>query len=83
MTVLDHFPRRTGDWEPRLHRRHEIVTTGGMSGVLSNRRAARENRASIETSIPGASTPPTYSPSCETMSKFVLVPKSTTMHGGP
>jgi hypothetical protein len=35
MTVLDHFPRRTGDWQPRLHRRHEIVTTGGMAGVLS------------------------------------------------
>jgi len=34
MTVLDHFPRRT-DWQPRLHRRHEIVTTGGMAGVLS------------------------------------------------
>ena len=33
MTVLDHFPRRT-DWQPRLHRRHEIVTTGGMAGVL-------------------------------------------------
>ena len=34
MTVLDHFPRRTGGWQPRLHRRHEIVTTGGMAGVL-------------------------------------------------
>ena len=34
MTVLDHFPRRTGDWQPRLHRRHEIVTTDGMAGVL-------------------------------------------------
>ena len=34
MTVLDHFPSRTGDWQPRLHRRHEIVTTGGMEGVL-------------------------------------------------
>jgi hypothetical protein len=39
MTVLDHFPRNnvsraTGDWQPRLHRRHEIVTTGGMAGVL-------------------------------------------------
>jgi hypothetical protein len=33
MTVLDHFPRRT-EWQPRLHRRHEIVTTGGMDGVL-------------------------------------------------
>ena len=40
MTVLDHFPHsnvssRPGDWQPRLHRRHEIVTTGGMVGVLS------------------------------------------------
>ena len=39
MTVLDHFPpnnvsRATGDWQPRLHRRHEIVTTDGMAGVL-------------------------------------------------
>jgi hypothetical protein len=33
MTVLDHFPRRTG-WQPRSLRRHEIVTTGGMAGVL-------------------------------------------------
>lgn len=34
MTVLDDSPRRTSEWEPRLHRRHEIVTTGGMAGVL-------------------------------------------------
>jgi hypothetical protein len=32
MTVLDHSPRNT--WAPRLQRRHEIVTTGGMQGVL-------------------------------------------------
>lgn len=32
MTVLDHSPRTT--WAPRLQRRHEIVTTGGMQGVL-------------------------------------------------
>jgi hypothetical protein len=32
MTVLDDRPR-TG-WTPRLPRRHEIVTTGGMAGVL-------------------------------------------------
>jgi hypothetical protein len=31
MTVLDH-PRPT--WTPRFPRRHEIVTTGGMEGVL-------------------------------------------------
>ena len=35
MTVLDHHsPRRTPEWQPRLDRRHEIVTTGGMEGVL-------------------------------------------------
>lgn len=32
MTVLDHAPRTT--WTPRIPRRHEIVTTGGMDGVL-------------------------------------------------
>jgi hypothetical protein len=32
MTVVDHRPRTT--WTPRLPRRHEIVTTGGMAGVL-------------------------------------------------
>lgn len=31
MTVLDH-PRPT--WTPRVPRRHEIVATGGMEGVL-------------------------------------------------
>jgi hypothetical protein len=35
MTVVDHFPRPTAEWQPRLHRRHEIVTTGGMVGVLN------------------------------------------------
>ena len=34
MTVIDHFSRPTAEWQPRLHRRHEIVTTGGMEGVL-------------------------------------------------
>jgi hypothetical protein len=33
MTVLDHSPRTTG-YTFRLQRRHEIVTTGGMEGVL-------------------------------------------------
>lgn len=32
MTVLDHRPRQT--YAPRLHRRLEIVTTGGMDGIL-------------------------------------------------
>jgi len=33
MTVVDHSPRRTA-YAPRFPRRHEIVTTGGMEGVL-------------------------------------------------
>jgi hypothetical protein len=32
MTVIGHSPRTT--WAPRLQRRLEIVTTGGMDGVL-------------------------------------------------
>lgn len=32
MTILDHSPRPS--YVPRLHRRHEIVTTGGVEGVL-------------------------------------------------
>jgi hypothetical protein len=33
MTVLDHSPRTAG-YSFRMQRRHEIVTTGGMEGVL-------------------------------------------------
>lgn len=40
MTVLDDSPRTT--WTPRLHRRHEIVTTAGMEGVLRIGAALRE-----------------------------------------
>lgn len=32
MTILDESPRTS--YAPRLHRRHEIVTTDGMAGVL-------------------------------------------------
>ena len=59
------------------------ITVGGAVKSTLTSRAARAKRASIEISIPGASTPPTYSPAGETMSKLVLVPKSTTMHGAP
>lgn len=36
MTILDESPRTSSrtEWAPRLHRRHEIVTTDGMAGVL-------------------------------------------------
>jgi hypothetical protein len=32
MTILD--DHRPATYTPRLHRRHEIVTTGGMAGAL-------------------------------------------------
>ncbi len=32
MTILEHRPHQT--YAPRLHRRHEVVTTGGMDGIL-------------------------------------------------
>jgi hypothetical protein len=40
MTVLDDSPRAT--YAPRLQRRHEIVTTGGMDGVLCVADALRD-----------------------------------------
>ncbi len=45
--------------------------------------AARDARASTEISIPGASAPPRNSPLGETTSRFVEVPKSTTIAGPP
>jgi hypothetical protein len=39
MTVLDNSPRTS--WTPRVQRRHEIVTTGGMQGVLDVAAALR------------------------------------------
>jgi hypothetical protein len=39
MSVLDHSPHTT--WSPRLQRRREIVTTGGMQGVLDIATALR------------------------------------------
>jgi hypothetical protein len=40
MTVLDDSPRST--YAPRLQRRHEIVTIGGMAGALCVGDALRE-----------------------------------------
>jgi hypothetical protein len=40
MAVLDESPRPT--YAPRLQRRHEIVTTGGMAGALCVGDALRE-----------------------------------------
>ena len=71
--------------EPGLERRRRRLADHGrrLREVDLDSRAAPPKSASIEISIPGASTPPTYSPAGETTSKFVDVPKSTTMHGAP
>ena len=45
--------------------------------------AARAASASTEISIPGASAPPRNSPLGDTTSRFVEVPKSTTIAGPP
>src|ERR1041385_3199551 len=45
--------------------------------------AARENKASEEIIIPGAITPPRYSPAALIALKVVAVPKSTTIQGAP
>ena len=44
---------------------------------------ARSNSASIDVSMPGKIAPPRYSPSAETQSKVVAVPKSTAITGPP
>ena len=83
--------RRSRPPVPRTRRR---APTGARHGPLADHRrrrgvstrnslAARANSASIEISTPGASTPPSYSPSADTTSKFVEVPKSTTIAGAP
>ena len=44
---------------------------------------ARSKSASIEIPMPGKIAPPRYSPSRETQSKVVAVPKSTAITGPP
>src|SRR5256885_1114908 len=59
-----------------------IAAAGGVSGTRKSR-AARRKSDSAEASSPGANAPPRKSPSAETTSKFVVVPKSTTIAGPP
>src|SRR6267142_795922 len=59
-----------------------IAVAGGVSGTRKSR-DARPNSDSAETSSPGANEPPRKSPSALTTSKFVVVPKSTTIAGPP
>jgi hypothetical protein len=59
------------------------MTLGGLISSTLSSCAARLDRASTEISMPGASAPPTNSPRALTASKFVDVPKSTTIAGPP
>ena len=59
-----------------------ITLLGGARSTFGSR-APRSERASSEISIPVISAPPTYSPSRESTSKVVAVPKSTQTAGPP
>ena len=65
-----------------IARRYHRAFAGGVRGTRK-RRAARPKSDSAETSSPGAKAPPRKSPSALTTSKFVVVPKSTTIAGPP
>ena len=59
------------------------TTCGGAASSTRVSRAVRENRLAALACMPGAITPPTNSPLSLTTSKFVAVPKSTTIAGPP
>ena len=59
------------------------ITDGGATNSTRGSRAVLDTKLAAATWIPGPITPPTNSPSVDTTSKFVLVPKSTTMAGPP
>ncbi len=59
------------------------ITRLGLASSTFSSCAARRDSASTEISMPGASAPPTNSPRSLTASKFVDVPKSTTIAGPP
>ncbi len=59
------------------------MAAGGVASSTRISRAARCDRASRPLSTPGAITPPRNSPSADTTSSVVAVPKSTTTHGPP
>src|SRR6267378_1841147 len=56
-----------------------IIFPGSLISTRESR-AARVKSASADIPIPGASTPPRYSPFAEMASKLIAVPKSTTIH---
>jgi hypothetical protein len=56
------------------------ITFGGRAMLTRGSLDARKNSASRLMPMPGAMTPPRYTPSPPMTSKVVAVPKSTTMH---
>ncbi len=59
------------------------MTLRGRASSILRSWAPLTPSASTEISMPGAITPPTYSPRVLTASKVVAVPKSTTIAGPP
>ena len=59
------------------------ITFLGLTNSILRNCAARAVNASTDISMPGASAPPKNSPLGDTTSKFVDVPKSTTIAGPP
>ena len=59
------------------------ITERGLTGSTLRSCAARAASASKEISMPGANAPPRNSPRALITSKFVVVPKSTTIDGPP
>ena len=59
------------------------ITDAGAVSSTRVRWAVREKRLAADACMPGAITPPMNSPLSETTSKFVAVPKSTTIAGPP
>ena len=59
------------------------ITERGLAGSTLRSWAARAASASKEISMPGVNAPPRNSPRALITSKFIVVPKSTTIDGPP
>ena len=59
------------------------ISFSGSRKSTMGRRAVLANNPEIDIPMPGQITPPRNSLFFETMSKLMVVPRSTTMHGPP
>ena len=80
-SIIPAKPKITPDWiAPRVDL---PIAASGSSSSIRGIRAPRSVSAVSEISTPGAIAPPRYSPSAETASKLIPVPKSTTTQAPP